>query len=100
VIDISQETLVLIREVPRLLPPRPSGKRVHIRAVYRWTQRGIRGAVLEAIRIGGTTYTSAEISIATRDANDGLSGCFVLGVLRWFEPKPGHVQHLRPMPKP
>ena len=59
-IDISQETLLPIREVPRHLPPRPNGKRVHISAVYRWTQRGIRGAVLEAIRIGGSTYTSTE----------------------------------------
>jgi len=39
---------------------RPNGKRVHISAVYRWVQRGIKGVRLEAIRIGGTTYTSRE----------------------------------------
>jgi hypothetical protein len=59
-IELAKETLIPIRDVPRRLPPRPNGKRVHISAVYRWTQRGIRGLVLEAVRIGGTTYTSCE----------------------------------------
>jgi hypothetical protein len=59
-VDIAQETLIPLREVPRRLPPRPNGKRVHISACYRWIQRGVRGVKLEAIRIGGTTYTSVE----------------------------------------
>lgn len=59
-IDISQETLVPIREVPRLLPPRPNGKRVHISACYRWLSRGVKGIVLESVKIGGSTYTSRE----------------------------------------
>lgn len=59
-IDISQETLVPIRDVPRLLPPRPNGKRVHISAVYRWMSRGIHGVVLESAKIGGSVYTSSE----------------------------------------
>ena len=59
-IDIANEHLISVREVPRLLPPRPNGKRIHFSAVYRWTLRGVRGVRLESIRIGGTTYTSAE----------------------------------------
>jgi Protein of unknown function (DUF1580) len=59
-IAIDQEQIVAIREVPRRLPRRPDGKCVHISAVYRWIQRGIRGVHLETIRIGGTTYTSVE----------------------------------------
>ena len=59
-IDVNQEQLVPIRNVPGLLPRRPTGKRVHISAVYRWVQRGVRGVRLESIRIGGTTYTSRE----------------------------------------
>jgi hypothetical protein len=59
-IDITQETLIPLREAPRRLPPRTSGKRVHISACYRWISRAVRGVHLEAIRIGGTTYTSAE----------------------------------------
>ena len=59
-IDINNETLIPLNQVPRRVPPRANGKRVHISAVYRWTSRGVRGVILEAIKIGGTTYTSAE----------------------------------------
>lgn len=59
-IDVSREELIPIRLVPRRLPPRPSGRSVHVSAVYRWVQRGVRGVRLDAIRIGGTTYTSQE----------------------------------------
>mgnify|MGYP001463890418 CR=1 FL=1 len=59
-IDITQESPVSLREVPRHLPPRPNGKRVHISACYRWVSRGVRTVRLEAIRIGGSTYTSLE----------------------------------------
>lgn len=57
---LDDANLVPLRDVPRLLPARPSGKRVHISAVYRWVQRGVRGVRLETIRVGGTTYTSRE----------------------------------------
>ena len=59
-IDLNQEQLVRISDVPKHLPPRPTGKRVHISAVYRWLLRGIRGVRLESLKIGGTTYTSKE----------------------------------------
>jgi len=59
-IEIDNETLIPIREAPRLLPRRPNGRRVHISACYRWIQRGVRGVRLEAIRIGGTMYTAVE----------------------------------------
>jgi len=59
-IDLTQETLISLRDVPKRLPPRSNGKRLHISAVYRWLLRGVRGHRLESIRIGGTTYTSEE----------------------------------------
>jgi hypothetical protein len=59
-INIGNEQLVPLNDVPRLLPARGNGKRIHISAVYRWAQRGVRGARLEVIRVGGTTYTSRE----------------------------------------
>ncbi len=55
-IDINKEHLVSAWEVPNLLPPRATCKKVHISAV----QRGVRGVKLEAVKIGGTTYTSKE----------------------------------------
>jgi len=59
-IDIGAETLIPIREVPRHLPPRPNGKRVHMSACYRWIKRGVQGVRLDSIKIGGSTYTSTE----------------------------------------
>lgn len=59
-IDVTNEQLLPIRDVPRQLPARPNGKRLHISVVYRWIMRGVRGVVLESVRIGGTTYTSRE----------------------------------------
>lgn len=59
-IDIRTESLIAVRDVPRRLPVRPNGRRLHVSAVYRWIQRGVGGVRLEAVRIGGTTYTSLE----------------------------------------
>ena len=59
-IEIGAEELVSLRDVPKLLPAKADGKRIHISAVYRWVQRGIKGVRLEAIHIGGTSYTSRE----------------------------------------
>lgn len=51
---------MLLRDVPRHLPVRPNGKRLHISAVYRWTMRGVKGVRLETMKLGGSTYTSRE----------------------------------------
>ena len=59
-IDLSAEKLIPVCDVPKLLPPRQTGKPVHISAVYRWIQRGLGGVHLETIKIGGTLYTSKE----------------------------------------
>ena len=59
-IDVAVEQLLHVRMVPRLLPPRPNGRRVHISAVYRWMSRGVRGVRLESVKVGGSTYTSVE----------------------------------------
>ena len=59
-ISVHQETLIALRDAPKHLPIRPNGKRLHVSAVYRWIAKGVAGVVLEAVRIGGTTYTSLE----------------------------------------
>jgi len=71
-IDTASETLIPLREVPRLLPCRPNGKTIHISAVYRWAQRGVRRVRLEVLRIGGTTYTTRE---ALQRFAEHLTGC-------------------------
>jgi hypothetical protein len=59
-ISIADEKLIPLSETPRHLPKRPNGKRLHISAIYRWIKQGVRGIRLEALRLGGTTYTSSE----------------------------------------
>ena len=59
-IEIAKENLIPLSQAPRHLPPRPSGKRLHISAIYRWIGKGVGGVRLESIRLGGTTYTSLE----------------------------------------
>jgi len=56
----AQETLIPVGDIPKMLPPRSTGKRVHISACYRWITRGIRGVRLEVVRVGGSMYTSRE----------------------------------------
>lgn len=70
-IDTTNEILMALRDVPRCLPPRPNGKRLHISAVYRWTLRGVKGVRLETVKIGGTAYTSRE---AIQRFSERLSG--------------------------
>jgi hypothetical protein len=59
-IDIGNEELIPIRQVPSKLPARANGKQVHVTTVYRWINNGVRGVKLESLKVGGTTYTSAE----------------------------------------
>ena len=49
-----------LREAARALPLRRNGKSLHISTLCRWAKRGVRGVVLETLRIGGTRYTSLE----------------------------------------
>ena len=69
-IDIGNEELIPIREVPAKLPPRVNGKQVHVTTVYRWINHGVRGVKLESLKVGGTTYTSTE---ALQRFAEGLS---------------------------
>ena len=69
-IDIGKEELIPIRQVPAKLPRRANGKCVHVTAVYRWINHGVRGVKLESLKVGGTTYTSAE---ALQRFAEGLS---------------------------
>ena len=48
-IDIGNEELIPIRQVPARLPPRANGKQVHVTTVYRWINHGVRGFRLESL---------------------------------------------------
>ncbi len=59
-IDIARETCFRLADAPKHLPSSGAGKRLHASTIFRWAQRGIRGTMLETIRIGGAMFTSAE----------------------------------------
>ncbi len=60
-IDIGKEELIPVRDLPGRFPPRPNKNRIHLSSFYRWITRGVRGGiVLESIKLGGTTYVSAQ----------------------------------------
>lgn len=59
-IDIRAETLIPIGDVPHYLPRSKAGRKVSLATVHRWRQRGVQGRRLEAIKVGGRWYTSAE----------------------------------------
>ena len=59
-ISLAIEEVLTVQAATSHLPPRANGQRVHVSTVYRWIARGIRGVVLESLRVGGTTYTSVQ----------------------------------------
>jgi Protein of unknown function (DUF1580) len=59
-IDSTREQLIALSDVPKHLPARRGGKKVHVSSVFRWAQRGCKGVKLEALQAGGTKVTSAE----------------------------------------
>ncbi len=67
-IDLSAKRLVSMSQAADLIPGRPS-----LCALWRWRTRGVRGRRLEAVPIGGRTYTSIEAlqRFAAQGSTDG-----------------------------
>jgi hypothetical protein len=59
-IVVAIETTLPLAEVPRHVPSRRGGKRLHQATAFRWAKVGVRGVRLETIRVGGTLCTSVE----------------------------------------
>ncbi len=60
-INIQSETLISRAEARRLPWMRGrAGRPISYETFHRWAKRGLRGIVLETIRLGGTVYTSRE----------------------------------------
>jgi hypothetical protein len=59
-IDLQNETVIRLGDVPAYLPKHPNGRRPHVACVYRWVQRGCNGIKLEVINVGGIMATSVE----------------------------------------
>jgi hypothetical protein len=59
-VDIASEKLLTLANAALLRPLRRDGKATHVSTVHRWITTGIRGVKLEAVRIGGTWFTSIQ----------------------------------------
>ena len=55
-IDVATETIITLGEACRAVPPHG----VSTATMARWIQRGVRGAKLATVIIGGRRYTSRE----------------------------------------
>lgn len=58
-IDLERESILGLVSASKHLPE-IEGRRPHLSTVWRWIHRGIKGAKLESVRIGGRVYTSKE----------------------------------------
>jgi hypothetical protein len=58
--NLSNETLITLREAAKSLPPRRAGRPVSAGTLFRWATAGLRGVRLEAVQMGGTKCTSKE----------------------------------------
>ena len=70
-IDVANENLVPLGQVPTIVPSSHPGKRLNIATVWRWATHGVRGVQLESILIGGARYTSREAVARFVDALNG-----------------------------
>jgi hypothetical protein len=65
VINIQTERVYALADLPRRLPRRRGGKRIHVSTLFRWAKTGLRardGRVvhLAVLRIGGTLCSTVE----------------------------------------
>jgi len=58
-INLDQEQLIPLNEVPKLLPRR-RGKKIHYQTIYRWATKGTKQYKLATVKVGGIRYTSVE----------------------------------------
>jgi hypothetical protein len=59
-IDIACEKLITFKSLVREISERSGDRPLHICTPMRWRSPGLKGIKLEAVRIGGTWYTSLE----------------------------------------
>lgn len=57
-LDFARDQIVPIGEVRLFLPRAASGKLRSTRSIYRWANTGLRGIILETVKIGGSTFVT------------------------------------------
>jgi hypothetical protein len=59
-IDFTTEKVIPLKGVADILPSSRRGKKLSWPTLWRWVTKGVRGRKLEAVRVGGSLYTSRE----------------------------------------
>lgn len=59
-IDPMAEELLTLAEAAKLVSKRRGNRRTHVSTIWRWCLKGVRGVLLEKIKIGDTWHTSRE----------------------------------------
>lgn len=54
------EEAIRISDIPRVVPPRPDGRKVSVDAAFRWSLVGLRGIRLRRFKLGGAWHTTRE----------------------------------------
>ena len=57
-IQIGQDELIALKDVPALLPRRRRGRKPSFSCVLRWATKGLSGRRLEVLKVGATLCTS------------------------------------------
>jgi hypothetical protein len=73
-IDIMNEKLIRLEDLRDYLPSSRKGKKLGKAICFRWAGRGVRGVVLETIRVGGARLTSVEAIQRFVDAQNQAPG--------------------------
>src|SRR5262245_55912039 len=59
-IDSTQETVIPFSQAADELPRLRRGRKINVSTLYRWSNEGCRGEVLETVQLGATRCTSRE----------------------------------------
>ncbi len=59
-LNLSKEKLISFNEATKLFPHGRHGKRPHVATIYRWTQKGHNGVLLEYAQLPSRRVTSVE----------------------------------------
>jgi hypothetical protein len=75
----SSENLIALSDTPAYISKLTGRKKQHVNTIYRWSQTGVAGVLLETLVIGDSRYTSKEAlerfwadSTAARNNQNGI----------------------------
>lgn len=59
-IDLRTESLIRLEDVRQHIPSGRRGKQLSKSVPFRWASKGVKGIVLETVKVGGARYTTLD----------------------------------------